>query len=61
MNIAETQQVLDRVKALATHIEILEGRVHQLELEAAQRRGPGADVSRETLSLNKNRSVNGTR
>ena len=53
--------MLDRVKALATHIEILEGRVHQLELEAAQRRGPGADVSRETLSLSKTRPINGSR
>ena len=61
MNIAESQQLLDRVKSLSGHVEILEGRVLALEHEAAQRRGLGADVSRETLSLSKTRPVNGTR
>ena len=70
MNIAETQQMLDRVlaielrvKTLSAQFQLATARIHELELEAAQRRGPGsgAETPRETLSLNKNRPVNGTR
>ena len=53
-----------RVVSLSGHVEILEGRVLALEHEAAQRRaiaGQSAETSRETLSINRTRPINGTR
>jgi outer membrane murein-binding lipoprotein Lpp len=58
VNIAESAQLMEAVKRLQAHVDMLEGRVAQLEHEAAARKEVARGNSQEkTRTLH----INGTR